>query len=154
MREGAFFFYGTLMERELLSAVLGRRVWPCALAPAVLRGYRRRSVLGASYPVVLRQRRASVEGVILRGVGAAETARLCAYEGGGYEPVKALAELPRRSVRRVLLFRPKRGAYTVSIRPWSFVGWRLHHKRLAMKAVVIGWVEQNAKPTATVQGAK
>ena len=151
MREGAFFFYGTLMDRELLSAVLGRRVWPCALAPAVLRGYRRGSVLGASYPVVLRQRRASVEGVILRGVGAAETARLCAYEGGGYEPAQALAELPRRSVRRVLLFRPRPGAYTVSTRPWSFVGWRLRHKRLAMKAVVVGWVEHGETHHARVR---
>ena len=94
MREGAFFFYGTLMDHDLLSAVLRRRVWPRALAPAVLRGYRRSSAQGASYPVVLRRRGASVAGVILCGVSTAETARLFAYEGDGYELACAVAELP------------------------------------------------------------
>jgi hypothetical protein len=36
----AFFFYGTLMDRDLLSKVVGRRVWPRALKPARLPGYR------------------------------------------------------------------------------------------------------------------
>ena len=134
------------MDRDLLSAVLGRRIWPRSLAPARLRGYRRKSVRGASYPVVLQQRRVSVEGVILDGVDVAEKARLSAYEGDGYELVTAQTELPRRRLRRVFLFTPKCGAYNSSSRPWSFAGWRLRHKRLTMKAVVVGWVEQNAQP--------
>jgi Gamma-glutamyl cyclotransferase, AIG2-like len=143
VRKGAFFFYGTLMDRDLLSAVLGRRIWPHALRPAVLCGYRRSSVRGASYPVVLRQRGASVTGAILCGVGTAETARLCSYEGDGYEIGQALAGQPHHGARRVLVFRPRRGGYTVSSRPWHFPGWRLRHKRSAMKAVAVGWVEQN-----------
>jgi hypothetical protein len=133
------------MNRDLLSAVLGRQVWPRALAPAVLRGYRRRSVRGASYPVALRQRGASVAGVILCGVSTAETARLCAYEGDGYELACALAESagPRR--KHVFLFKPRPGAYSFSTRPWSLPGWRLRFKRLEMKAMTVGWVEQKSE---------
>jgi hypothetical protein len=138
VREDAFFFYGTLMDRDLLSAVLGRRVWPHVLAPAVLRGYRRRSVLGASYPIVQQQRDASIRGVILDRVGTVQQARLSAYEGDGYEMVQALAEPPLRRCRRVFLFAPRRGAYVVSNRPWTFVGWGLRHKRSAMMAVAVG----------------
>ena len=125
------------MDRELLSAVLGRRVWPRSLAPALLRGYRRSAVKGASYPLVLRQRGAAVAGVILEGVGAVERARLSAYEGDGYELVEALAELPRRDLRCVLLFRPKPGAYGVSARQWHLAGWRLRHKCSVMKALAV-----------------
>jgi len=138
VRRAAFFFYGTLMDRDLLSAVLGRRMWPRSLVPAVLRGHRCKGVRGANYPVVLRQRRAAVDGVILDGVGTVDQARLSAYEGDGYELVQALAELPRRRCRRVFLFAPRRGAYVVSNRPWTFAGWRLRHKKSVMTAVAVG----------------
>ena len=101
----------------MLSAVLERRVWPRSLVPAVLRGHRRKGVRGANYPVVVRQRRVSVDGVILDGVGAVEQARLSAYEGDGYELVQALADLLRRRCRHVFIFAPRLGAYVVSNRP-------------------------------------
>ena len=138
MRKAAFFFYGTLMDRDMLSAVLVRRVWPRSLVPAVLRGHRRKGVCGANYPVVLRQRRASVDGIILDRVGTVEEDRLSAYEGDGYDLVPALAELPRGRCKRAFLFAPRRGAYVVSNRPWSFASWRLRHKRSVMMAVVGG----------------
>jgi hypothetical protein len=95
-------------------------------------------VRGANYPVVVRQRRASVDGVILDGVGAVEQVRLSAYESDGYELVQVLAELPRRRCTRVFIFAPRLGAYVVSNRPWSFAGWRLRYKRSAMIAVAAG----------------
>jgi hypothetical protein len=125
----AFFFYGTLMDRDLLSQVLERRVWPRALKQAQLPGYRRRAVRGAGYPVVLRHRGASVSGVILAGVTCAQRTRLSGYEGEGYVLVRALAGDP---LRAVLLFTPRPGAHIAAPTPWSLVGWRLRHKREAM----------------------
>jgi hypothetical protein len=134
-RDVAFFFYGTLIDRDLLSEVLRRRVARRALLPARLRGYRRAAVHGANYPVVLAQRGATVRGVVLRRVKPAERARLSAYEGDGYEQVCALAELPRRGRAQVLLFKPKPGAYAVTTRPWSLASWRLHRNRRQREAV-------------------
>ena len=123
-REAAFFLYGTLMDCGTLSEVLGRRVPPRALVAARLPGYRRAAVRGAAYPVVLFQRGASVSGVILARVTPIERARLCAYEGDGYELVPAMAELPGKRQARVLLFKPKPGAYTATTRPSSLARWR------------------------------
>jgi gamma-glutamyl AIG2-like cyclotransferase len=124
VREAAFFFYGTLMDRDLLAEVLRRRIPPHALLPARLPGYRRVAMRGAAYPVVLPQRGASVRGVILARVTPIERARLCAYEGDGYELVPAMAELPRKRRARVLLFKPKPGAFTPTTKPWSLARWR------------------------------
>jgi Gamma-glutamyl cyclotransferase, AIG2-like len=133
--ETAFFFYGTLMDRDSLSEALGRWVAPRALRPARLLGRRRAAVRGASYPVVVSQRGTVVKGVILRGVRPTEQARLSAYEGDGYELERALAELPGQRRVRVFLFKPKPGAYTVTGRPWTLARWRLHHKPSEMRVV-------------------
>jgi hypothetical protein len=127
-REAAFFFYGTLMDRDLLSAVLGRRIAPSALLPARVRGYRRTALRGEPYPALSLQPGASVRGVILRGLNLADRARLSAYEGVGYEVVCVLAERPGKGPIRVFLFQPKPGAYTSTSRPWSLTRWRLRHK--------------------------
>jgi gamma-glutamyl AIG2-like cyclotransferase len=133
--ETAFFFYGTLMDRDSLSEVLGRRVALRALRPARLPGYRRAAVRDVDHPVVLFQRGTVVKGVILHGVKPTERARLSAYEGDGYELERALAELPGQRRVRVFLFKPKPGAYTVTGRPWTLARWRLHHKPSEMRVV-------------------
>ena len=130
VREVAFFFYGTLMDHDMLSEVLGRRIPPRTLLAARLPGYRRAAVRGAAYPIILPQRGASVRGVILRRVRPVERSRLCAHEGDRYEPVCAMAELPGKRRARVFLFKSKPGAYTITSGPWSFATWRLRRKRL------------------------
>jgi Gamma-glutamyl cyclotransferase, AIG2-like len=49
-----FFFYGTLLDRDVMALVLGRRLPPAAYAAAVLRGHARRRAKGASYPTLMR----------------------------------------------------------------------------------------------------
>jgi len=119
-----FFFYGTLMDIDLLSGVLGRPITPSALAPALLRGYHRSAVHGADYPVVLSDPEAWVEGVVLAGVSVAERDRLVRYEGKNYELSRASAEFPDRPPRLVSFFEPKPGAFAVTGEPWSLAGWR------------------------------
>jgi hypothetical protein len=53
----AFFFYGTLMDREVLSKVLGRRVWPRERVPALSRGYRHHASRGEKTPLPFGSRR-------------------------------------------------------------------------------------------------
>jgi hypothetical protein len=124
------------MDHDLLSAVLGRRISPHALIPARVGGYRRLAVCGAVYPVVLSRRGASVSGLILEGVSSAERDRLCAYEGDGYQLERALAEIPGKPLKRVLLFKPKPGEHVLLSKPWSLARWRLREKSTEMKALV------------------
>ena len=141
VREGKstrFFFYGTLMDRELLSTVLGRRVWPRELIPAVLRGYRRSPVHAERYPIVLPRRGASVRGRVLDRVTAAERARVAAYEGDAYEPARAWVEIPGQFRKPVLFFKPKPGAHLVTNRQWSLASWRLRHAASALEVLAGG----------------
>ena len=59
-----FFFYGTLLDRDVTALVLGRRLPPSAFEPAMLRGHSRRRARGVSYPVVVRDPRGEVSGAI------------------------------------------------------------------------------------------
>jgi hypothetical protein len=83
------FFYGTLMNCDLLSHVLGRPIPRRIVLPAMLRGFSRSAVQGLSYPIILRKPTASVRGVMLDGVTAADCDRLCSYEGKNYLLVAA-----------------------------------------------------------------
>lgn len=76
------FAYGTLMWPEVLEAVAGRRL---AGGAATLAGYKRLRVKGEHYPAVVPSPGDLVEGVLYRGLTAAELACLDAFEGVEYD---------------------------------------------------------------------
>lgn len=90
-----FFFYGTLIDPEMLGAVLRRPVHPARRRNAVLRGYRRVYREGASYPILVADAASDVEGVVVSALTAPDVALLTAYEGAEYE----IRELPVRMSR-------------------------------------------------------
>jgi hypothetical protein len=49
-----FFFYGTLLDHDVMALVIGRRLPPSAFVPATLKGHVRRRAKGVSYPILLR----------------------------------------------------------------------------------------------------
>jgi hypothetical protein len=125
-----YFFYGTLMDRVLLAHVLQRPVGSRELKPAKVRGWRLNAVRCESYPIVFRQRRALLSGVVLERSTGAERGRLSAYEGDGYTLVRAVAKMRDGGRKPVWLFAPKPRVYQPANRPWSLAAWRLGEKRL------------------------
>jgi len=119
----AFFFYGTLMDREQLSRVLQRRVVARDLAPARLPGWRRVQAKGEPFAIVLPRRGALLPGMVLIRVRGSDEARLLAYEGPGYAFAAGVATSGERR-RAVRFFVPRLGAYTPAHRDWDFVAWR------------------------------
>ena len=119
-----YFFYGTLMDRELLSHVLGRRIGARDLAAARLFGWRRSAVHCKPYPIVLRRRGASVRGFVVARIRAEDSALLSAYEGDGYMIATGVAESGGRR-RTVRFFAARPGAYAASNRMWRFAAWWL-----------------------------
>ncbi len=73
------FLYGTLLDADLLTRLVGRRL---ASAPASLSGWRRVSLRRARYPT-LRRARGRTDGAVVRADRAAR-ARLAKYEGARY----------------------------------------------------------------------
>jgi hypothetical protein len=124
-----FFFYGTLMDRDVIVRVLARPVVREAMKPAVLRGWRRTCIRGASYPVVLRDKASQVEGITLDGISTAESERLSAYEGPRYSLIQAFADLPQQGPRAVFLFVPRAGTFRATSEAWSLAAWQEAYKQ-------------------------
>lgn len=118
-----FFFYGTLMDPLVLAAVLRRPVDRLRLRPALLAGFRRVLHRTATYPVLIADKAAEVDGMLATGLTAGDARRLVAYEGPDYH----LASLPVRAgaggTVDAGVFLPVRDE-VASADPWSFETWR------------------------------
>ncbi|MBM3648603.1 MAG: gamma-glutamylcyclotransferase, partial [Alphaproteobacteria bacterium] len=79
-----FFFYGTLLDHDVMALVIGRRLPPSAFAPARLPGHVRRRAKGVSYPILVRDPGGEVAGVVVGGLTARDVDRLARYEGPRY----------------------------------------------------------------------
>jgi hypothetical protein len=131
-----FFFYGTLLDHDVVALVLGRRLPPGAFVPASLPGHSRFRARGASYPVVVQDPRGEVPGVILGGLSARDVDYLAAYEGPGYRvvplKVRSLGRLVTVSVFEPVVESGK-GYRDSRLQPsrelWNLVLWQRRHKR-------------------------
>jgi hypothetical protein len=123
-----FFFYGTLLDRDVTALVLGRRLPPQAYTAARLPGHARRRVKNATYPIVIADHSAHVPGAVVGGLSGRDVARLAAYEGPGYRiaplKVKVLGRLTEVSV-----FEPIQSRLQPSREPWDLALWQRRHKR-------------------------
>lgn len=82
-----WFFYGTLMDPEILGIVLGRPVDPTALTDAEITGYRRVAVRDEAYPALIPAPGATVAGAAAVFDAPADEARLRYYESDDYDLV-------------------------------------------------------------------
>src|SRR5260370_42100464 len=78
-----FFFYGTLLDCDVMALVLRRRLPPAAFVPASLPGHARQRAKGATYPIVVPDPRGTVPGGIVSGLSTRDVACLADYEGPG-----------------------------------------------------------------------
>jgi hypothetical protein len=123
-----FFFYGTLLDYDVTALVLGRRLPPTAFVPASLPGHTRRRVKGATYPIVVRDPRGAVPGVIVGGLSARDVARLTDYEGPGYRVVPLRVRLAG-AMTTVWVFEPVQSRLQPSRELWDLAFWQRRHKR-------------------------
>lgn len=123
-----FFFYGTLLDRDVTALVLGRRLPPQAFMPAILSGHARRKAKGASYPVVVPDPHGEVAGAVVGGLSPRDVACLAAYEGPGYRivPLRVRAQ---GTLVTVAVFEPLISRLQPSGDLWDLPLWQRHHKR-------------------------
>ncbi len=123
-----FFFFGTLMDQAVLDIVVGRHVPAAAKRSAVLEGYRRARVRGATYPIVVPADGAEVAGLLVSGLRPTEADRLTAYEGDGY----VLVEHEVRAgggAKRAHVYLPRAGGGLAALdENWDFDDWRRRHR--------------------------
>lgn len=123
-----FFFYGTLLDRDVTALVLGRRLPASAFIPAVLPGWSRWRVQGGSYPVSIPDRKGEVGGAIVGGLSARDVARLAAYEGPGYR-VSPLKVRVGGALTTVSVFEPIVSKLKPTTKPWDLTLWQRQDKK-------------------------
>lgn len=123
-----FFFYGTLLDPDVMALVIGRRLPPSAFAKAILPGHSRRRAKGATYPVVVRDAASHVRGVVVVGLTPRDVARLAAFEGPGYRIAPLKVRLGK-GLAIVSVFEPIIARLQPSTSPWDYALWKARHKR-------------------------
>lgn len=92
-RPDRLFCYGTLCIPVIMHRVSG--MLPVS-QPATLPGYACYALSGLSYPGIVPEPAARVTGVLYRGLGRAQWARLDAYEGAQYRRIPVWVDIGAR----------------------------------------------------------
>lgn len=91
MRLMHFFFYGTLMDADVLGTVIGRE--GAVGSQAKLAGFRRSFAAGKHYPIITKDASAHVVGIAVKDLTEDEKAALRFYEGSNYTVDSVAIEL-------------------------------------------------------------
>jgi cation transport regulator ChaC len=123
----AYFFFGTLMDREVLATVLDRPVAEDELQRAWLHGYRRVRAASVSYPVLVPAPGLVVAGVAFRPKTALDDVRIRHFEDGEYVEHWSVVRLSggRRLAARVFLALE---ALQATDEAWDLGAWTSAHR--------------------------
>lgn len=124
----ALFLYGTLMDVDVMAKVLDPPFAERELVPAVLPGWRRLAVRNATYPVILPDAGASIEGRLLPRVGAYELARIRHFESEEYVTTPVRIRLADGSPLAADVFVALDGVFDLDDAAWDLGGWQARHK--------------------------
>lgn len=138
-----FFFYGTLCHAPLLAVVLGRRA---DAVPARLAGHAVHWAAGQPFPMILPDRGAVAEGVLVRGLSPDDVARLDFYEGG-FDYRTAPVTLEGGQVARV--YYPEPGQWTAGA-PWDLADWAARYAAVIVAAAQDFMALYGQRPAAEV----
>lgn len=122
-----YFFFGTLMDRDVLELVLDRPVAHGALAPARLSGYRRVRILRDSFPILVEDAAAAVDGYVFTTASADEDARILYFEDYDYDLAPCLPTLHDGRVVEATYCGAEDGVLG-SDELWDLERWAARHK--------------------------
>ncbi len=133
-RRRDYFFYGTLMDDDVLVRVVGTAVRALTSMPAWIDDYERRYVAGATYPVLISRPGERVDGRLLRGLDRRQEARLARYEADFYDLKEVSISTADGQSGSAMTFLPRSGIRP-SPRVWQFDDWQRRHKRTFMRRI-------------------
>ena len=129
-----YFFFGTLLDLELLSLVSGQAIDKRAVRPAALSGYWRTGVIGRSYPILMRRTGGHVDGILVGDLSPGARRRLDIYEGPNYHLTPVIVESGGRpTAALVYMFAGFGTGLRSDGRAWSLDRWRRRWKRRARR---------------------
>ncbi|MBL8672049.1 MAG: gamma-glutamylcyclotransferase, partial [Alphaproteobacteria bacterium] len=140
--ERPLFVYGTLLDRDMLAAALGRPALGVEAEPARADGFARRRVRGEERPTLSAADGAATEGLLLQGLGRADLARLRFHAGSTYALRRVAVTCADGTVVSADAFvadesagkqAGKQVARATAV-PWTVDAWRRGHRAQALRA--------------------
>jgi gamma-glutamylcyclotransferase (GGCT)/AIG2-like uncharacterized protein YtfP len=144
------FVYGTLLDADVRTLVLGRPLDAAQLQPAALKHMRRVYIAGRLYPMIVPRRGAAVDGLLLTALTDEDYARLDAFEGADYgrerQNIWPLAEDASEGEPVLAwLYRTRGVGPRPSPREWRLEEWRKREKPVFLRAAKEWIVELSAR---------
>lgn len=133
-----FFFYGTLMDSDVLAMVTGRPRRSLKVSHAKAEGWRPVQAHGATYPFLVNDPSCRTEGIVVAGVTHRELQRLRRYEGKAYIVGRLIVDVEGLGNVAARVFLPRSGNVSLCGIPWSFETWQRCHKRACMARLNVG----------------
>lgn len=122
-----YFFYGTLMDRDVLAAVLDRAVAEHEMIPAWLHGYRRVRAATASYPVLVSSLGVVVGGTVFWPQSDRDDIRIRHFENEEYAERWLVVHLAGGAKLAARVFFGLE-ALPPTEEPWDLAAWTRAHK--------------------------
>ncbi|WP_191060216.1 gamma-glutamylcyclotransferase family protein [Geminicoccus harenae] len=123
-----FFFYGTLMDRDVLAHVVDREVADDELFPAILHGVRRVAVPGFTYPRLVDAPGHLAAGLALHRPSPRDLVRLHWFEEGEYGAATARIQLLDGRNVPASYFSAFDSILPAGSSDWCPLTWRRDHK--------------------------
>jgi hypothetical protein len=125
-----FFFYGSLMDLELLEAVLGRPATGLTFVTGWLDGYIAETAAGYTFPTLIERRGERVDGIVAHGLTQADIDRIAYFEDTEYAPMVVDVSTAESDVSAQVYLAT--GSLKTTGEPWAFDKWKKEHKPLLL----------------------
>ncbi len=129
-----YFFYGTLMDPDVLSWVAGQRIPATRLRPAWIDGHVTRTVLGKTCPVLVEAADEVTGGRYVAGLGLEAADRIHRFGDDGHDLVMKSIRLPGGGRREAMVYLGTEWM-EISDEVWDFRTWRRHHRASCLRRV-------------------
>jgi hypothetical protein len=126
-----YFFYGSLMDRDLLEAVLGRTTSHLTFTPGWLTGYAAETAKGYTFPTLLERKGSRVDGIVTAGLTQADADRIAYYEDNDEYAARSVDVGTATTDVAAQIFMAAHPLMS-SGDPWNFERWRKHDKPLLL----------------------
>lgn len=123
-----WFFFGSLMDPDVLATVLNRRLPDDQRIPATLHGYTRVTVKAESYPALRPEPGGRVEGIFVEQLSEDEGKRICFFEGEEFHLEEHPLELANGEYRHAVAFMLNEN-YSTEPHHWDLGHWRAIYKQ-------------------------
>lgn len=126
------FFYGSLMDVEVLELVIARRLPERSRRAGALPGFARRAVAGETFPALCRDPAARVAGVTVNGLTDKDLRRITYFEGEEFVLQPHTIEYGDGRRASAWVFVPTHSLQLLD-EPWELASWQARHKARFME---------------------